>query len=83
MMKLRARRETVQRGGYGVQIALRHMRNDAKVFWSEQSNSYVVVDDGDQLTLLSINGIGEIRWRVLDTDRNAESNAAREYFFTN
>ena len=60
-------------GGHGVSIGLKHSENTDQVFWVN-GNSYVIVrsDKGEWSTragcvtccLLSINGIGEIRWAV-------------------
>jgi len=67
-------------GGHGVDHQLQHQRNTPLVFWSPVSwNSYVLVDHysrpqvyGDfwehpaygDVDVISINGIGEIRWVV-------------------
>lgn len=66
----------VELGGHGVQIGLRGKGWDPKaVFWDSRGNSFVVVRPGDQtinrlelsdqgVLLMSINGIGEVRWTV-------------------
>lgn len=67
-------RKTTPYGGHGVQIGLQHANNTAQVFWSQQYNSFVITPDpkgqwltpdDEQVSLLSINGIGEIRWPVM------------------
>lgn len=80
-MKLKAGRETTERGGHGVTRQLATMRSDNGVFWSTRGNSYVVVETADGYRLYSINGIGEIRWSVEEWNRDEESQAARAYFF--
>lgn len=54
-----------------VDVLLSSMRSTEDIFWSRRSNSYVLVEGGDfHLTdgrtaqLLSVNGIGEVRWPV-------------------
>lgn len=67
----------VEFGGDGVRIALYGKGRDAAaVFWDTHSNSFVVVKPDENMTgdkryvsdqgvvLVSINGIGEIRWMV-------------------
>lgn len=62
-----------QRGGHGFDIHLFHTRNTEQVFWLN-SNSYV----SDGKDTYSINGIGEIRWKV---ERwNSEYEVTRQYF---
>lgn len=80
--KLRSDRETVERGGHGVNRQLPRFGNCPDVFWSKGYNSFVCVrkEDGE-LRIYSINGIGEIRWAVEDWNNDEESNAARAYFF--
>lgn len=63
-------------GKHGVDIALKNSRSTEQVFWSDNGNSFVIVDDADgdwqkmvdgepvPCFLFSINGIGEIRWEV-------------------
>ena len=77
MIKLRQDRITTAQGGYGMNIQLPVMRNTPAVFWSKRGNSYVIRED---LKIVSINGIGEIRWTVEEWNRDECSNAAREYF---
>jgi hypothetical protein len=74
----RADRTATERGGHGMAIQLPGMYSTPQVFWSDRSNSYVC----DGAKIYSINGIGEIRWTVEEWNRDAESNAARAYFFT-
>lgn len=81
MAKLRAGRQTVKRGGYGVDRQLRSMVSGPDVYWSGRANSYVVIEEDGRHTLASINGIGEIRWTVESWNTDDESNAARDYFF--
>ena len=60
-------------GGHGFDIHLTHMQNTAQVFW-RNANSYV----SDGKDTYSINGIGEIRWKV---ERwNEEYEVTRRYF---
>lgn len=61
------------RGGYGFYIALTSMRNTEQVMWID-GNSYV----SDGKDTYSINGIGEIRWKV--EIWNKEYKATRVYF---
>lgn len=60
-------------GGYGVDVKLQSMKTSPSVFWSKAHHSFVVVDDpqrgdfsykGRRVSLISVNGIGEIRWKV-------------------
>lgn len=86
MRMIQAGRRFTERGGHGVDIRLTSMRSNQFVFWSARGNSYVVVRDGavnepEKFRILSINGIGEIRWTVEDWNRDAESEEARAYFF--
>ena len=68
--QLRAGRELTERGDYGVKRHLRTMQNSAGVFWSQpHANSYVVVRDRlIGFRVLSINGIGEVRWSIDPND---------------
>jgi hypothetical protein len=60
-------------GDLGFDIKLTHMRDTDQVMWLN-SNSYV----SDGKDTYSINGIGEIRWKV---ERwNNEYEATRRYF---
>lgn len=77
MAKIRADRETTQPGDLGMDIKLSRFGNTPQVFWSVRCNSFVVRDDGK---IVSINGLGEIRWLVEDWNRDEESEAARAYF---
>lgn len=94
MLKLRAGRTLSRRGGHGIDRRLHDMRNAPDVFWSAGANSYVAValDEPTRLygivsqpgfQIVSINGIGEIRWAyaVTDTWLNAETKDAINYFF--
>lgn len=56
-----------------VDVLLTSMRTNEDVFWSKRGNSYVLVvgpmeslhmPDGTPVQLLSVNGIGEVRWPV-------------------
>jgi len=88
-------REAVEYGGHGVNIGLLTDRNTPKVWWSKDYNSYVValdgrgewmMENGTRVNLLSINGIGEIRWGVahwgmgMNRRFNDEERGAIEYF---
>jgi hypothetical protein len=64
---------TIQKyGDHGVDIKLTAIGSTDSVFWSHRTNSYVVVEnergafeiDGTKVSLVSINGFGEIRWTV-------------------
>lgn len=79
-MRLKAGRKTVERGGHGVARELQTMTNAPDVFWSTNHNSFVCVEDAGRFKILSINGIGEIRWPVDDWMKDPESVAARNYF---
>lgn len=83
-------RRAVEWGGHGVAIALHHSQNTEQVCWVN-GNSYVVVRrndcrhywvmaDGACVDLLSINGIGEVRWDVNPRFANAEEKQAADYF---
>lgn len=62
------------RDGRHVDVTLREIRTTPDIFWSERCNSYVLTEpgthprfklpDGTPVRLVSINGIGEIRWDV-------------------
>jgi len=81
MPTLKLCRELTELGDYGVKRQLQVMRNSPAVFWSEQHhNSYVVVELSGKLRIVSINGIGEIRWYVEDWNSDPDSDAARDYF---
>ena len=92
-------RRAVEYGGYGVNLQLPRDNNTPEVYWSKDSqgrpnNSYVVatnptgpwkMDDGTRVDLVSINGIGEIRWRIepppfRDLDVRHEPAEAVDYF---
>lgn len=77
-MAIRHDRQATQTGGYGMDIRLPNMRNTSQVCWIN-GNSYVVRPDGK---IISINGIGEVRWHVEEWNTNDESNQARAYFLT-
>lgn len=66
-------RKSTPRGGYGFDIHLHHMQNTDQVIWVK-SNSYV----SDGKDTYSINGIGEIRWKV--ECWNPEYVETRNYF---
>ena len=66
--------EVFEYGGYGVNVKLTEMRDSKDVVWV-RGNSFVVVDspergdftlglNGQRVQLVSINGIGEIRWNA-------------------
>ena len=72
---------TTRDGGYRcVDVRLYHMNTDEDVFWSKRKNSYVLVEvplpsgsrptltmpEGRVVRLVSINGIGEVRWEAMD-----------------
>lgn len=69
--------EVFEYGGYGVNVKLTEMRDSDDVVWV-RGNSFVVVDNpktgdfklpnGQRVDLVSINGIGEIRWDVWHND---------------
>lgn len=80
--------KTSKYGGHGVDIKLQsaHDTHGGRVFWN-QGNSYVIVPDdrgewrtsgGERVTLLSINGIGEIRSRVMF--KNPTEQPAADHF---
>jgi hypothetical protein len=90
-LKLRAGRLLTNRGGHGMDIKLQAMVSTNQVFWSRNHNSYVVVlqgsvNDGDPAyRVVSINGLGEVRW-VLDPQESRwqcdnDAEAAFDYFF--
>lgn len=80
-MRLRADRELSEFGGYGVNRQLRAMTNSPWVVWVN-SNSYVCCKRSDgTFQIISINGIGEIRWVVPDhVSWDKEAVEARAYF---
>ena len=67
---------TFQYGRHGVDVGLTSMRTTPDIFWSDRGNSFVTVrpepdmrgewiqPDGSRVDLLSINGMGEVRWQV-------------------
>jgi hypothetical protein len=76
-VELKKGRQVTELGGYGVKRELRTTRSTAAVYWSPKFNSYVVVerkpqregmsaDDAErgEYQVLSINGLGEIRWAL-------------------
>ena len=85
-VRLRKGRELTERGDYGVKRQLRTTSLSPAVYWSRNHNSYVAVrnDDGTY-RVLSINGIGEIRWSLDPAnDRwqcDNDGAAAIQYFF--
>lgn len=79
-MKLKNGREFTELGDYGVKRKLAAMKSDSAIFWSARGNSYVVTNTDPEPTILSINGIGEIRWKIEPWNRDAESLEARGYF---
>lgn len=76
-------------GGNGVDIRLTSVANTSQVFWSHKHNSYVIVEDekgewsyyGKRVALLSINGIGEIRWRVTEMKGSTEGDTDAVHWF--
>lgn len=83
MKTFRKDRQLATRGELGVDIKLKSMFSTPTVFWGARGNSYVtVVNDDSTYSIYSVNGIGEIRWKVEEWNRDEESNAARAYFFT-
>lgn len=79
-MRLHPERKLSTFGGYGVDIKLTSMHNTPAVFWSKNSNSFVAVQTDNDIHIYSINGIGEIRWRLEEWNRDEESQDARAYF---
>lgn len=93
--KLKAGRQLSTFGGHGVNRQLNHMRSNEAVYWSRGGNSYVVVqieepqriwgtvsDPGYHI--VSINGIGEIRWSASVSSASwmdADTRTAVDYFF--
>lgn len=91
-------KKAVMYGGHGVQITLNYFLNTNRVFWSSRGNSFVMVGvekpehysfitpTGLHVKLLSINGIGEIRWTCDPRDLKYtggdadETHEAVEYF---
>jgi len=68
--------EVFEYGNYGVNIKLTSMETNKDVIWV-RGNSFILVDDpkrgdfllgGQRVALLSINGMGEIRWPVWSRD---------------
>lgn len=69
--------EVFEYGGYGVNCKLTEMRTNKDVVWV-RGNSFVLVKNeergpffapnGDRVDLVSINGIGEVRWPVWERD---------------
>jgi hypothetical protein len=66
--------EVFEYGGYGVNVKLTSMQTSKDVVWV-RGNSFVLVDsptrgpftlgvNGQRVALVSINGLGEIRWDV-------------------
>lgn len=85
------RPDNVRCMGHGrVKIMLAWVKNTDRVFWSEPGcNSFVCVRDfegnyvtrqGDSCFLVSVNGIGELRWDVRPSHPTAEEMAAVRYF---
>ena len=78
-------------GKHGVDVRLQSFTSPGPdtVYWSERTNSYVcvadthgpwVTSDGKPCALLSINGIGEIRWSVPAKPFDEEQIAAVKHF---
>ncbi len=82
-------------GGNGVDKALHFFGNTSTVFWTERHNSYVICPDTkgrrpsrlwhpatqQRVVLVSINGIGEVRWTHEDIDcMGSDGGEAVEYF---
>ena len=84
-------RKACSYGGYGVDLKLSHAGNTDRVFWYE-GNSYVfcpdenygthVTEDGRQVAIISVNGIGEIRWKATGFLDAAEEFAAGYFNLT-
>jgi hypothetical protein len=62
-----------QYGGYGVDVKLHSKTVPSDVYWDAVANSYVLVEDkeglwatqdGKRVSIVSVNGIGEIRWHL-------------------
>lgn len=58
-------------------VRLPRMVTTDQVYWSTNGNSFVV---DPELNIWSINGIGEIRWKIESWNTDEESEAARKYF---
>jgi len=72
---LRIDRSETPRGGFGFDIYLTTMQNTPVVYWTASHNSYVAHNGA----VYSVNGIGEIRWKV---ERwNPEYNEVMAYFY--
>jgi hypothetical protein len=81
-MRLRPGRELSERGGYGINRQLRAMTANSWVWWSSNFNSYVAIQDERGAGVISINGIGEIRWIFrINEWMDDEGKAAFDYFF--
>lgn len=55
------------RFGNRVDVGLTHARTTADVFWSARGNSYVLASnpqDAAHPLLISVNGLGEVRWTL-------------------
>jgi hypothetical protein len=95
---LREGRTLTEFGDHGVKRTLPHMRSTNAVWWSPSGNSYVACISPGNATLagyanfgdgrpvvVSINGIGEIRWIVETTpdswSGDQAGGAAVNYFF--
>jgi hypothetical protein len=81
-------RQACTYGGLGVSINLQDARNTERVCWVN-GNSYVYVVDskyptyetehGSRVAIVSVNGIGEIRWKSTRWPDKAEREVA-DYF---
>lgn len=73
--ELRFGRRETPRGGHGFDIHLHSTNNTSAVYWTASCNSYIA-HKGE---IYSINGIGEIRWKV---ERwNPEYAETLDYFY--
>lgn len=73
--QLRAGAQLTERGGLGMDIKLQMIANTPQVFWTKLCNSYVVtrsIARPGTLLLVSINGMGEIRWDKEISDDSIE-----------
>jgi len=89
LLVLRPERRLTARGGHGMAIKLYDMTTDATVWWSpKHKNSFVAEERDGQFYVVSINGIGEIRWVIPAEDGfkeypfgGEETASAVSYFF--
>lgn len=72
----------------GVDVGLRHTHTTRDVYWDRIGNSYVAVAsnfgeflvDGVRVNILSINGMGEVRWAVTADTTDVRDKAAARHF---